>query len=71
MARDASNELRAQVQHFFREGIELEKGAILTEEYLIKNENLFERYANFFSAYPDIFVDLITPTESNFSLFFF
>lgn len=71
VARDTSNKLYSQVQHFFREGIELEKGAILTEEYLIKNEGLFEKYANFFSAYPDIFIDLITPSDSNFSLFFF
>ena len=71
VAHDTSNRLYSQVQHFFREGIELEKGAILTEEYLIKNEGLFERYANFFSAYPDIFIDLITPSDSNFSLFFF
>lgn len=71
VAHDTSNKLYSQVQHFFREGIELEKGAILTEEYLIKNEGLFERYANFFSAYPDIFIDLITPSDSNFSLFFF
>ena len=42
VAHDASNKLYSQVQHFFREGIELEKGAILTEEYLIKNEGLFE-----------------------------
>ena len=71
VAHDASNKLYSQVQHFFREGIELEKGAILTEEYLIKNEGLFEKSANFFSAYPDIFIDLITPSDSNFSLFFF
>lgn len=71
VAHDTSNRLYSQVQHFFREGIELEKGAILTEEYLIKNEGLFEKYANFFSAYPDIFIDLITPSDSNFSLFFF
>lgn len=71
VAHDTSNRLYSQVQHFFREGIELEKGAILTEEYLIKNEGLFEKYANFFSAYPDLFIDLITPSDSNFSLFFF
>ena len=71
VAHDTSNKLYSQVQHFFREGIELEKGAILTEEYLIKNEGLFEKYANFFSAYPDLFIDLITPSDSNFSLFFF
>ena len=69
--RNQLNDLNSQVQHFYKEGIELEKGAILTEEYLIKNEELFSKYANFFTAYPDLFIDLITPSDSNFSLFFF
>ena len=70
IARDI-DDLNAQVQRYYKEGVELEKGVVLTEEYLLKHEELFEQYANFFSAYPDIFIDLITPAESNFSLFFF
>lgn len=54
-----------------REGIEIEKGAILTEQYLIENEKLFREYADFFTAYPDIFLDLIKPEDSNFTLFFY
>ena len=54
-----------------REGIELDKGVILTNEYLESNEELFRQYAEFFSAYPDIFLDLIKPIESNFDLFFY
>lgn len=65
------DDLNSQVQRHYKEGVELEKGVVLTEEYLLKHEELFKQYANFFSAYPDIFIDLITPTESNFSLFFF
>lgn len=65
------NELNAQVQRHYKEGVELEKGVILTEEYLLQHEELFKKYCNFFTAYPDIFIDLITPEESNFSLFFF
>ena len=65
------DDLNSQVQRHYKEGIELEKGVVLTEEYLLKHEELFKQYANFFSAYPDIFIDLITPAESNFSLFFF
>ena len=65
------DDLNSQVQRHYKEGVELEKGVILTEEYLLKHEELFKKYANFFSAYPDIFIDLITPEESNFSLFFF
>ena len=67
--RDLEN-LNAQVQKFYKE-VEIEKGSILTEDYLIQHESLFQKYANFFTAYPDIFIDLITPEDSNFSLFFF
>lgn len=54
-----------------REGVDVEKGVILTEPYMEENRELFEKYANFFSAYPDIFLDLIKPEESNFTLFFY
>ena len=54
-----------------REGIELEKGAILTEAYLSKHETLFRQYCDFFTAYPDIFLDLIKPADSTFTLFFY
>lgn len=54
-----------------REGISLEKGVILTEEFCKQNEQLITDYANFFTAYPDLFLDLITPLGSNFSLFFY
>lgn len=59
------------VQRGMREGIEIEKGAILTEQYLIEHEELFRQYADFFTAYPDIFLDLIKPEDSNFTLFFY
>lgn len=54
-----------------REGIEVEKGVILTESYLEEHEELFRQYCEFFTAYPDIFLDIIKPQDSNFSLFFY
>ena len=54
-----------------REGIEIDKGAVLTAPYLEAHEDLFREYASFFSAYPDIFLDLIKPSSSNFTLFFY
>ena len=54
-----------------REGIEIDKGAVLTAPYLEAHETLFQQYASFFSAYPDIFLDLIRPSSSNFTLFFY
>lgn len=59
------------IQRGEREGIELDKGVILTPPYLEKNFDLFTEYANFFTAYPDLFLDLIQPKESNFKLFFY
>ena len=37
-----------------REGIVIEKGVVLTDEYLEKNQKLCERYCQMFSAYPDV-----------------
>jgi len=54
-----------------REGIEIDKGAVLTTPYLEAHEDLFRRYCEFFTAYPDIFLDLIKPDSSNFTLFFY
>ena len=54
-----------------REEIEIEKGTVLTEPHLEENQKLFEKYADFFSVYPDIYLDLIKPSESNFDLFFY
>ena len=62
---------REIMQRGEREGIELEKGAILTETYLSEHETLFRQYCDFFTAYPDIFLDLIKPADSTFTLFFY
>lgn len=54
-----------------REGIEIEKGAVLTTPYLEAHEELFKKYAEFFTAYPDLFLDIIKPSDSNMTLFFY
>jgi len=54
-----------------REGIEIDKGAVLTTPYLEAHEGFFQKVCNFFTAYPDLFLDLIKPAESNFTLFFY
>lgn len=55
----------------YRDGIELEKGVTLTQDFLIKNEELFAQYANYFTTYPDLFLDLVRPDGSGFNLFFY
>lgn len=54
-----------------REGLPIEKGAVITEPFAIQSERLFQQYANFFTAYPDLFLDLIKSEESDFNLFFY
>ena len=53
----------------YRDGIELEKGVVITEEWLARNESLIDYYWNIFAAYPDIYLDIIKPQGSNFDLF--
>lgn len=54
-----------------REGIEIEKGVALTEDYLVEHFDDISKLMTEFSAYPDIYLDVITPSDSNFSLFFY
>lgn len=52
-----------------REGIKVDKGVILTEDRIDQYYDLYTSYINFFTVYPDLFIDMITPKDSNFSLF--
>lgn len=54
-----------------REGIKIDKGSTLTSEYLEKHRDLLEKYIDYFTAYPDMFLDLIKPEDSDFTLFFY
>ncbi len=55
-------------QVLYRDGIELEKGVILSQDFLERNEELLKKYFQIFSAYPDIYLDIIKPETSNFIL---
>lgn len=57
--------------HYFRDDIELEKGVLLNKKRVDDNFNEYTKWLNFFTAYPDKFIELITPSESNFTLFFY
>lgn len=54
-----------------REGIELEKGAAITTEYLNRHYDELCKWVNLFTAYPDYYLDIIRPADSEFSLFFY
>ena len=65
------NDITNNVLVGMREGTEIEKGVVLTEDYLIKNYDHLCEMFSIFSAYPDIFLDLIKPVDDDFSLFFY
>ena len=51
--------------------IPLDKGILLTEEKLQADRKLVQDYFATFTVYPDLFIDLITPKDSGFKLYFF
>ena len=59
------------IQRAEREGVEVEKGAVLTEEYLKVHEEDLREIMDFYTAYPDIYLDTIKPADSTFELFFY
>lgn len=46
-----------------RDGIPIEKGIVLTREYLDSNEALFTRYLDLWIRYPDLLLDMIQDAE--------
>ena len=38
----------------YREGTELEKGVVLTPDFVEAHQDLIEKYTQFFLAYPDV-----------------
>ena len=57
----------------FIDGIPIEKGVVLTKEYLDDNQELFTKYLNLWILYPDLFLDAIQSSEDKkyFHLFFY
>ena len=54
-----------------KEGTRIDKGVVLTEQYLESIETDLQNKLNFFTAYPDLFLDLITPSYDDIKLFFY
>lgn len=63
--------IKKSVSTFIRNGIEVEKGAVITENRIIKYRKIYEKYCELWSIYPDLFLDLIKRTDSRFNLFFY
>lgn len=54
-----------------KDGIPIQKGFMLTEDWVLKNRDTIEKWLNCFIAYPDIMIDIYTPSVSTFKLFFY
>lgn len=52
-----------------KDGIKLKKGIVLTPEYIRSHQIFFENMCNIFTAYPDLFLDLIQNPEMKTDLF--
>ena len=67
--RDPDDSTFNKHERIYRDGIELDKGVVITEQWLQKNEELLYDCWNTYTVYPDIYLDLIKPADSNFNLF--
>ena len=58
---------------FYKDGIPIQKGIVLTKEFLDNNKQLFTKYLNYWLLYPDIFLDTIQDSNDakHFHLFLF
>lgn len=59
------------IQKGTRDGYIIEKGSILNEEYVQTHFNEIGNLLSEWTAYPDLYLDLIKPEEDEFTLFFF
>ena len=56
---------------FKRDGVVLEKGAVITGNRIEKKRELYEKICAMWSVYPDLYLKMITPVTSKFKLKFF
>lgn len=63
--------IKKTVEKFYKNGVELEKGALITNKRIDKNREIYEKIYNYWMCYPDMFLQLITPSDSHFKLYFY
>ena len=71
MLSSKSNLFSENQKKGYKDGVEIEKGIILNETYLEENLKNIGDIFSIFTAYPDIFLDLITPETETVNLFFY
>lgn len=55
----------------FKPIIDIPKNVKITEEFIKNNREQVEKTMKYFLLYPDLYLDIITPSYSNFKLFFY
>lgn len=71
MLNAAQRMVKKQRDVFFKDGIPIEKGVVLTIQKVDKKIELYQQYMELFTQYPDLYLDLIKPQGSKFKLKFF
>ena len=59
------------IQKATRDGTEVEKGVVLTKDYIEKHEKEISELMDIYIAYPDLYLDTIKPVDSTMKLFFY
>lgn len=49
-----------------RDGIPIDKGIVLTSQFMDANEEVIKKWLNLFILYPDYFLDAIQPTSDKY-----
>lgn len=65
------NLFQTELNTSLRDGVPIEKGAVISETYLNEHQKIIQRYMEYFIEYPDCFLDLIKPEDDDFTLFFY
>ena len=64
-------EKSSSVPRASRNGIEIEKGFIVNDTFMETNKEKIGDMFSIFTAYPDIFLDMIAPSDNKIKLFFY
>ena len=68
---EANKDKNFKFNRMIKNGVVVHKGATLSRNRINKHLALYQIYATFFSAYPDLYLDLIKPVNSGFHFFFY
>lgn len=68
---EATKTKNIKYNRMVKNGIVVQKGSTLSRNRINKNLALYEIYCTFFTAYPDLYLDLIKPEKSGFNFYFY